>query len=72
MISMFTSDSQHPPRSRHAVHLGDDSNFNIDVFYSILEMLLITHAEDDIQVWLLRQFVSKCNINDQTSGYIFK
>ena len=23
MISMFTSDSQHPPRSRHAVHLGD-------------------------------------------------
>ena len=22
MISMFTSDSQHPPRSRHAVHLG--------------------------------------------------
>ena len=23
MISMFTSDSQHSPRSRHAVHLGD-------------------------------------------------
>ena len=23
MISMFTSDSQHPPKSRHAVHLGD-------------------------------------------------
>ena len=23
MISMFTSDSQHPPRSRHAVHLGE-------------------------------------------------
>ena len=22
MISMFTSDSQHPPNSRHAVHLG--------------------------------------------------
>ena len=22
MISMFTSDIQHPPRSRHAVHLG--------------------------------------------------
>ena len=22
MISMFTSDSQHPPRFRHAVHLG--------------------------------------------------
>ena len=22
MISMFTSNSQHPPRSRHAVHLG--------------------------------------------------
>ena len=22
MISMFTSDSQHPPRSKHAVHLG--------------------------------------------------
>ena len=25
MISMFTSNSQHPPRSRHAVHLGEDS-----------------------------------------------
>ena len=23
MISMFTSDSQHPPKSRHAVHLGE-------------------------------------------------
>ena len=23
MISMFTSDSQHPQKSRHAVHLGD-------------------------------------------------
>ena len=23
MISMFTSDSQHPPKFRHAVHLGD-------------------------------------------------
>ena len=23
MISMFTSDSQHPPRSSYAVHLGD-------------------------------------------------
>ena len=23
IISMFTSDSQHPPKSRHAVHLGD-------------------------------------------------
>ena len=22
MISMFTSDSQHPPKTRHAVHLG--------------------------------------------------
>ena len=28
MISMFTSDSQHPPRSRHAVHLGvNDPSF---------------------------------------------
>ena len=26
MISMFTSDSQHPPKSRHAVHLGDLSS----------------------------------------------
>ena len=25
MISTFTSDSQHPPKSRYAVHLGDDS-----------------------------------------------
>ena len=25
MISMFISDSQHPPRSRHAVHLGAHS-----------------------------------------------
>ena len=23
IIAMFTSDSQHPPRSRHAVYLGD-------------------------------------------------
>ena len=23
MNSLFTSDSQHPPRSRHAVHLGE-------------------------------------------------
>ena len=28
MISMFTSDSQHPPNSRHAVHLGDPSETN--------------------------------------------
>ena len=25
---MFTSDSQHPPRSRHAVHLGDKSGYS--------------------------------------------
>ena len=25
IIAMFTSDSQHPPRSRHAVYLGEDS-----------------------------------------------
>ena len=24
IIAMFTSDSQHPPRSKHAVYLGDD------------------------------------------------
>ena len=24
IIAMFTSDSQHPPRSRHAVYLGAD------------------------------------------------
>ena len=23
VIAMFTSDSQHPPRSRHAVYLGE-------------------------------------------------
>ena len=31
---MFTSDSQHPPRSRHAVYLGDPvvcSNYNMDM-----------------------------------------
>ena len=27
MISMFTSDSQHPPKFRHAVHLGGNSRF---------------------------------------------
>ena len=26
MISMFTSDSQHPPKSRHAVHLGGEGD----------------------------------------------
>ena len=25
IIAMFTSDSQHPPRSRHAVYLGEDT-----------------------------------------------
>ena len=29
MISMFTSDSQHPPRSRHAVHLGAHSHSSL-------------------------------------------
>ena len=24
IIAMFTSDSQHPPRSKHAVYLGDN------------------------------------------------
>ena len=24
IFAMFTSDSQHPPRSRHAVYLGED------------------------------------------------
>ena len=27
-IAMFTSDSQHPPRSKHAVYLGDLRNQN--------------------------------------------
>ena len=31
MISMFTSDSQHPPRSRHAVHLGVDSTLWVNL-----------------------------------------
>ena len=26
IIAMFTSDSQHPPRSRHAVYLGDSND----------------------------------------------
>ena len=30
MISMFTSDSQHPPKSRHAVHLGEEGSNNIE------------------------------------------
>ena len=29
IIAMFTSDSQHPPRSRHAVYLGDVYCFKI-------------------------------------------
>ena len=29
MIPMFTSDSQHPPRSRHAVHLGEVGDVSI-------------------------------------------
>ena len=28
---LFTSDSQHPPRSRHAVHLGGDSKCVLSV-----------------------------------------
>ena len=30
MISMFTSDSQHPPKSRHAVHLGEEGSWALD------------------------------------------
>ena len=41
MISMFTSDSQHPPRSRHAVHLGDTS---IAIF---LSAAITTQEEND-------------------------
>ena len=29
-IPLFTSDSQHPPRFRHAVYLGGDRYFNTD------------------------------------------
>ena len=29
IISMFTSDSQHPPKSRHAVHLGVYGNYTV-------------------------------------------
>ena len=32
IIAMFTSDSQHPPRSIHAVYLGEDSLLNILYF----------------------------------------
>ena len=39
MISMFTSDSQHPPRSRHAVHPGSIGFINyichVNVFLCI-------------------------------------
>ena len=34
MISMFTSDSQHPPRSRRAVHLGVNSMHMLGNFSS--------------------------------------
>ena len=34
MISMFTSDSQHPPRSRHAVHLGENVVYGYDFVQS--------------------------------------
>ena len=29
MISMFTTDSQHPPKSRHAVHLGAKAHISL-------------------------------------------
>ena len=31
IISMFTSDSQHPPKSRHAVHLG--VHYSVDFIF---------------------------------------
>ena len=31
IIAMFTSDSQHPPRSRHAVYLGVECNLSLSV-----------------------------------------
>ena len=30
IIAMFTSDSQHPPRSRHAVYLGVYGDIKLD------------------------------------------
>ena len=35
IIAMFTSDSQHPPRSKHAVYLGGN-----DFFYPILTLMI--------------------------------
>ena len=58
MISMFTSDSQHPPKSRHAVHLGVDGqsypsqplqpNYKADQFVDCYRAL--THFQKDINV----------------------
>ena len=34
IIALFTSDSQHPPRSRHAVYLGDEHTQYFKVLYA--------------------------------------
>ena len=64
MISMFTSDSQHPPRSRHVVHLGD-----VCLVRSLksdqLEILLSVYTSI---VFLSRTIISKHRATD-SSGY---
>ena len=39
IIAMFTSDSQHPPRSKHAVYLGDHDKLYLSVFKTISIMI---------------------------------
>ena len=55
MISMFTSDSQHPPRSRHAVHLGDNS-----MCWSRGGQRVLTYPNGILQVATMYTFPSKC------------
>ena len=53
MISMFTSDSQHPPRSRQAVHLGDEparcfnESFCKTLFHAIWLLITCDKGSDE-------------------------
>ena len=53
MISMFTSDSQHPPRSRHAVHLGDGRGLMLWLFVRPNGVYLLDFFCFGIQFYLL-------------------
>ena len=63
MISMFTSDSQHPPRSRHVVHLGDLCIL-INIFGGLTYFLLIFYYV----ISILQQMISiLCTSSEQGS-----